>query len=278
MKWSRLHNLALSIGAWPHGFGLSGVRAPALVVVGICVLLLATGRLVSRFFPSSGAKPLVVLGGLAVGLIISFRFSPGHQDYCVVTKEFARVAHECECGGKVGAGPESSAPRALPKIHPDRAAVELLDEYAGERAKAPDFKHFVAQQDPSAIAAKLGLQPEPEAVREIDKGLQRLKAPPTQDKPTDQKEPKSESDDTGPIWPLVPAVALFLYLWYLAAILFDLTVIWHHYIRQSAVLDRLRDIDQRRPEPIVGTKTPAAATPGPSAAKPPGALPAPSRR
>jgi hypothetical protein len=37
--------------------------------------------------------------------------------------------------------------------------------------------------------------------------------------------------EAGPIWPVFPAGAAFLYLWWLAIITFDLTFVWHLYIR-----------------------------------------------
>jgi hypothetical protein len=45
-----------------------------------------------------------------------------------------------------------------------------------------------------------------------------------------------------PVWPVVLAAAAFIYLWWLAALLFDLVVAWHHYIRRSAILNRLNEI------------------------------------
>jgi hypothetical protein len=46
----------------------------------------------------------------------------------------------------------------------------------------------------------------------------------------------------GPVWPLFPAGAAFLYLWWLAALLFDLVVVWHMYIRSSFINTRIRDM------------------------------------
>lgn len=37
----------------------------------------------------------------------------------------------------------------------------------------------------------------------------------------------------GPLWPLLMASAAFLYLWWLATLLFDLVFVWHRYIRRS---------------------------------------------
>lgn len=44
----------------------------------------------------------------------------------------------------------------------------------------------------------------------------------------------------GPIWPVFLAGAAFLYLWWLAALLFDLVVVWHLYIRSSLINTRIR--------------------------------------
>ena len=35
------------------------------------------------------------------------------------------------------------------------------------------------------------------------------------------------------LWPVILAAAAFLYLWWLAAHLFDLVFVWHRYIRTS---------------------------------------------
>jgi hypothetical protein len=40
-------------------------------------------------------------------------------------------------------------------------------------------------------------------------------------------------DPHGSLWPLFLAGAAFLYLWWLVALVFDLTFVWHRYIRQS---------------------------------------------
>lgn len=56
-----------------------------------------------------------------------------------------------------------------------------------------------------------------------------------------------------PIWPLV--LAAFLFLWRLAALLFDLAFVWHAYIRRSRVnqlvgdLRRVRKAGEAEPPP-----------------------------
>jgi hypothetical protein len=46
--------------------------------------------------------------------------------------------------------------------------------------------------------------------------------------------------DIGPVWPVFLATIAFLYLWWLAALLFDLVFIWHHYIRHSKMNKAMR--------------------------------------
>ena len=46
--------------------------------------------------------------------------------------------------------------------------------------------------------------------------------------------------DSGPIWPVVLAGAAFVYLWWLACLLFDLTFVWHRYIRHEAARVELK--------------------------------------
>lgn len=42
-----------------------------------------------------------------------------------------------------------------------------------------------------------------------------------------------------PVWPVVMAGAAFLYLWWLAALIFDLGFVWQRYVRRSVTLDRI---------------------------------------
>jgi hypothetical protein len=44
-----------------------------------------------------------------------------------------------------------------------------------------------------------------------------------------------------PAWPVLLASAAFLYLWWLSTLLFDLTFVWHRYIRRSTSNKRLRE-------------------------------------
>ncbi|MEO5719257.1 MAG: hypothetical protein ABIR29_11915 [Chthoniobacterales bacterium] len=42
-----------------------------------------------------------------------------------------------------------------------------------------------------------------------------------------------------PVWPVLLSGATFLYLWWLAALIFDLGFVWQRYIRNSLANDRL---------------------------------------
>jgi hypothetical protein len=46
----------------------------------------------------------------------------------------------------------------------------------------------------------------------------------------------------GPLWPLTMATLGFLYLWWLAALIFDLVFVWHLYIHSSSAMARLGGI------------------------------------
>ena len=50
----------------------------------------------------------------------------------------------------------------------------------------------------------------------------------------------------GAIWPVVPATAAFLYLWWLAALFFDLVFVWHLYVRHSQFLSTLDRFHERK--------------------------------
>ena len=50
------------------------------------------------------------------------------------------------------------------------------------------------------------------------------------------------NEDVGALWPVFLATAAFLYLWWLAALILDLTVTWHWYIRGGRVLHQMDEI------------------------------------
>jgi hypothetical protein len=47
--------------------------------------------------------------------------------------------------------------------------------------------------------------------------------------------------DKPDVWPVLLGAAGFFYLWWLAALLFDLTFVWHHYVCSGAIAHHLRE-------------------------------------
>ena len=52
---------------------------------------------------------------------------------------------------------------------------------------------------------------------------------------------RQDESDTE-VWPIVLGSAAFLYLWWLATLLFDLSVVWHFYVRWSSAMDTMRQM------------------------------------
>ena len=57
-----------------------------------------------------------------------------------------------------------------------------------------------------------------------------------------------QHEKTGALWPLLLAGAAFLYLWWLAVLLFDLVFVWHRYIRHAVADQRLQAFRRHRKE------------------------------
>ena len=74
--------------------------------------------------------------------------------------------------------------------------------------------------------------------------------------------------DAPPVWPVILAGGMFVYLWWLGIMLFDLTFIWHRYIREAVFVQALRSWRQHedpKPRPLMGLgKKPSAAQASPS--------------
>jgi hypothetical protein len=72
------------------------------------------------------------------------------------------------------------------------------------------------------------------------------------------------------LWPIVLAGAAFLYLWWLAALLFDLTFVWHRYIRLNTTPKLMMDIRNKRRTDSARKYAAAYVKPGAKPSKPPG--------
>jgi len=69
----------------------------------------------------------------------------------------------------------------------------------------------------------------------------------------------AEAAGAPPAWPVLLAGAAFLYLWWLAILIFDLSFIWHRYIRRSVAVDTLKQWKRghdARPNPKMGLGAP----------------------
>jgi hypothetical protein len=94
---------------------------------------------------------------------------------------------------------------------------------------------------------------------ERDDAAQRvLKRAPRLQTPPPEGEVPANGASNRPVWPVFLGGLAFLYLWWVAAVAFDLAVVWQHFIRRQAILRRLERLDDaeltraRRPEPPAG--------------------------
>lgn len=58
-----------------------------------------------------------------------------------------------------------------------------------------------------------------------------------------------------PVWPVVLAGLIFVYLWWLGILLFDLVFVWHRYVREAVFVQVLRSWarhEDARPRPLMG--------------------------
>ena len=63
------------------------------------------------------------------------------------------------------------------------------------------------------------------------------------------------------VWPVILGGAVFLYLWWLAALIFDLAFVWQRYVRNSVVNERLKEwhnLDGNKPGQTITGAEPAA--------------------
>jgi hypothetical protein len=59
-------------------------------------------------------------------------------------------------------------------------------------------------------------------------------------------------NEPGPLWPLVLAILGYLYLWWVAALFFDLAFVWHRYIRYSKALAMMDYVLGGKAPPTIG--------------------------
>jgi hypothetical protein len=77
-------------------------------------------------------------------------------------------------------------------------------------------------------------------------------------------------DVVGPLWPALIAGVAFFYLWWLAALLFDLVFVWHLYIRHARLLLRMDEVlggTRENKAPRDRTKPAPSSTPAPQVSR-----------
>jgi hypothetical protein len=76
----------------------------------------------------------------------------------------------------------------------------------------------------------------------------------------------ADAASTAPVWPVLLSGAAFLYLWWLGILMFDLTFIWHRYVRRSVAVNTLRQWkhgNDAKPNSMMGLGAPQLAQPAP---------------
>jgi hypothetical protein len=188
-------------------------------------------------------KPLIFLGCAVIFAIVANRISP-HGPHPQVAKVKANLA----------------LAQLPPSVKTEQKSLDIANQYAAESIKNPSLKFdtflqhettkLVQQHKAQFQAVDPSLKPDtledddknnrPERLRRRLEAGERIYTD-QPGKPVFGPE-ESHSPQKGSIWPVFLAGAAFLYLWWLAALFFDLVVVWHHYIRSSAILDRLEEI------------------------------------
>ncbi len=187
------------------------LKGTTLAILLLTVLGTVVVYLVCRARPLWGAKPLIFFGCAVIFLIVAVRVGD--------TKPHELLARAR--GFHAASAPRGE--RAASGSDVDRQSVHDVNDFVNAECAAgasrPEdldqrFDDFLRSRH-AGTATEVSDQ----AAR---RGPQR---------------PRVESDR--PVWPIFLSGAAFLYLWWLAALFFDLVVVWHYYIRSSGILDRL---------------------------------------
>jgi hypothetical protein len=168
---------------------------------------------VSWLYPYVGTKPLIHTSGLLILMVVvtQFVFHPsGLSD-----ADRALVYRGMDQGDRV-------------------ATIRAVDDQV-QRA-FPKLADVARQPDPDRLGQdhRLERAAEQEAIARAAQMHAVANATPQQ----------------GPIWPVFIAGAAFLYIWWLAVLLFDLTFVWHLYIRWPGAENYVR---KRRAKALIAT-------------------------
>ncbi|MFN0054896.1 MAG: hypothetical protein ACKV0T_22220 [Planctomycetales bacterium] len=227
------------------GTTLEILALAAIATAGLCVF--------SWLRPGSGAKPLVFVGGaLVFGIaILMMRPSSSIGAY----PKFKAVLH---AQGLRGSKLEKMAcavtndPAKRDSISPGSYNVPKLAQDGGQmdRTKLVGEVNDVGKAGPSdALPTSGQTAGPPERARSSSGNVPVAADAELSERGSQSNEDSPNTAATGEvdyekvsIWPVLLAGAAFVYLWWLAALVFDLAVVWKIFIRNSAILDRLYDV------------------------------------
>jgi hypothetical protein len=234
------------------------VPSPILVFLSLVTVGTLFAYTLSRLFPSWGVKPIILTAGAVLVLLITVRLGgPGHYE------EYQNIKLVLARAGLTGEDLEMRASAAF------RLLAESQEQSGSDEAESPKpsgpekavaftlggrpvwpSEHGVPSGPEKAVAFTLGLLEEVKkeqheaakfktraAARRSESEVFTRFAEGMDLQPNQQVPPPKE----GPIWPVFVAGALFLYLWWLAAMCFDLLVVWNYYVRESGVIVRLEE-------------------------------------
>lgn len=194
--------------------GIRDMSLPALGLLCIAGFVFLIAWTLGRLRPSWGVNPLLFLGGPIIFAIVALRLSDIHQDEIRLREALAKT-------GLSGNFLAEATNKIMTKLAEHPGGLKDFDLQAEKEANQ------VIREEKFAALVKPSENEGPAPDRRV---------------PVVKIPPEMKATKLGPIWPVLVAGTTFLYLWWLAALLFDLVVVWQHYIRSSAILNRLHDI------------------------------------
>lgn len=198
--------------AW-HQYDLAMTPATAAMLSSTVVVAFLAFFL-SLFFPSWGVKTVVIVGTASLLLQTGLSWAPGgsFDKYHTIKQEAA------EQMGLRGPLLDKAARAILRQL----ALVNNLHD------KNPDLRR-AARDEASKLINDPRFQEQARPPVDFLAGVVVLRA----------EESGALEVSRVRVWPFVLACAAFFYLWWLAAIVLDLTVVWHHFIKGEAIVKRL---------------------------------------
>jgi hypothetical protein len=201
------------------------VPSPILMLLGAVAAGTMLAYILSRLAPSWGVKPMILVAGALLVLLITVRLGwLGHYE------EYQQIKHVLAGTGITGDELEQKA----------SATFRLFAESGGPsgpgnaQAFARAVLRKVKQEQQEGAKAKdvvpAAQGPQAKLLARVAEGMPQL---------SDEEE--APPPRRGSVWPVFVAGALFLYLWWLAAMCFDLLVAWNYYIRESGVIAALQE-------------------------------------